>query len=139
MAIRLSLQQKMIGFGAVGAAFSVLLGIVGYGAINTQGEAQARSVQATNALRDQMDADMMHDALRADVLMAMRAGAKKDAAMQKAAGDDVAEHSKKMREALAGLDKHELAPGPRGAVIKARQPLEDYIKAANDLVAQAAV
>ncbi len=90
---------------------------------------------ASQSLRNQMEADMMHDALRADVLSVLHAVATKDATAQEEARKDLAEHSKHFRDMLAENQQLKLAPKPTAAISEVAVPLEDYIKQAEGLFA----
>jgi len=60
----------------------------------------SRMSASNQALRDHMDADMMHDALRADVLAALHAAEKKDSAAVTVAAKDTQEHAAQFRKDL---------------------------------------
>jgi methyl-accepting chemotaxis protein len=91
-------------------------------------------LQAETALKSQMEADMAHDALRADVLAALVAG-------QDAKGDvingirtDLHEHATQFEEGLKRLEGLELDAQTRAAVAKVRPALDQYLSRAKALV-----
>ena len=92
----------------------------------------------TQSLRNQMEADMIHDALRADVLSVLNAVATKDTAAQEAARKDLAEHSKHFRDLIAANQQLKLAPKPTAAIAEIAAPLEDYLKQAEAVFAACA-
>lgn len=94
-------------------------------------------VQANSALRSHMECDMMHDALRGDVLAALRAGGRKDAEAGKEIQKDLEEHVKKFQENLASNKALTLSPALTTALKEAETPLANYIQSAKDLVAAA--
>ena len=89
------------------------------------------------ALRNQMEADMMHDALRADVLSALHAVTAKDAAAGEQTRKGLAGHTKHFRDMIAENQKLTLAPKAAAAIKEITLPLENYIAAAESEVALA--
>jgi methyl-accepting chemotaxis protein len=67
----MDIRQKTIGFGLVSILAALLLGGSGLLAEHDQNQALQRSEASMAALRNHMEGDMMHDALRADVLAAL--------------------------------------------------------------------
>ena len=90
----------------------------------------AEADTASSALRNQMEADRMHDALRADVLSALHAVAAKDAAAGEATRKELAAHAKHFRETVAANHALIRAPRAAAAIRDIAQPLETYIAAA---------
>ena len=91
------------------------------------------------ALRDQIEADMMHDALRADVICALHGASQKDAAAVTAASTDLVEHAKKFRTSVeANRQFTTLSPKATGAIRSVAGPLASYIASAEKIVAAAA-
>src|SRR5262245_38937996 len=60
--------------------------------------ALTRAMRSSEVLRTHMDADMMHDALRADMLMALRSADPTSGVALKDVKADVAEHAARFRE-----------------------------------------
>jgi len=89
--------------------------------------------QLNMALRNHLEGDMMHDALRADVLNALLTAAHKDAAGEKEVRADLADHAKNFRERIAENEALKLDTEVKGALQEVRQPLSDYIQAAESL------
>src|SRR5688500_11124656 len=69
----LSIRKKFYGFGGLMAAVALIIGTIGYWGIARQGSELDGVVTTSLALRNHLESDMMHDALRADVLGALRA------------------------------------------------------------------
>jgi methyl-accepting chemotaxis protein len=98
--------------------------------------AAQRAMQiASESLRNQMEADMMHDALRADVLAVLHAASTKDKTAGAEAQKNMEEHAKHFREMVADNQKLTLAPKPAEAIAAVSAPLEEYIKQAEGLFA----
>lgn len=111
----------------------VLLGGFGAGAwwqfqrvVATQGGL----ILASESLRNQVEAGMMPDALRRDVLAALQAVTAKDAAAGAAAHQDMLHHAAHFREMVAANQQLKLAPKPAAAIQEAAAPMEEYIQSA---------
>lgn len=98
---------------------------------------QVEMQTATAALRNQMEADMMHDALRADVLAALYGATTKNTAYIEEAVTSLAEHAKHFREQVAALRDMKLSPPAMAAISDVATPLENYIKSAETIAAAA--
>ena len=66
----MNIRQRILASGAIGIVAVVLLGGVGFWGQLRLGKALSENELSVNALRNHMEGDMMHDALRADVLAA---------------------------------------------------------------------
>ena len=89
----------------------------------------------TEVTRNQMDADMMHDALRADVFASLLASSEVENA---AATADLREHSDRFRTSLGANRKLALSQQITDTEARMAARLESYIRAADELVATAA-
>jgi methyl-accepting chemotaxis protein len=98
---------------------------------------QQRMSLATEALRNQMEADMMHDALRADVLAALHAVANKDQNAGAGARKELAEHASHFRAQVVANHELKLPPPATAAINEVAEPLASYIKSAEEIVATA--
>ena len=119
-------------------AFATLL-ILGLGGATVREFQKTRaSIQNIDtyhsALRNHLECDMMHDALRADVLAALRAGAQKDGAESKAVRDDIEEHAKIFRSKMTENEKLGLTGAVEKSFKAVDDPLNRYITAAEELV-----
>ncbi len=92
----------------------------------------------SEALRDQMQADMMHDALRADVLSALHAAATKDQSAAIEVVKDLTEHAETFRASVKANHERTLDDSITAALASVDKPLEDYIKGAESIIALAA-
>jgi methyl-accepting chemotaxis protein len=88
----------------------------------------------TTALHNHGEADMMHDALRADVLAALLAAKSKNAAGVSDAAKDCVDHEKNFRESMAANKTLALPATIKGELDGVEQSLDTYIKAAAHLV-----
>jgi methyl-accepting chemotaxis protein len=66
--MNLSVSARLGWFGALAVLFSALIGLEGYLSTRTVGQQVDALIRIQTAVRNQMEADMMHDAVRADVI-----------------------------------------------------------------------
>lgn len=109
--MKLTIGQKLLGFSLTGLALMVLIGATGYWAVYRMSSDTGKIATIGSALRTQMVADMMHDALRADVLSAMLASLQTDAAEEKLTRASLTEHIDKFRESFKTRTHCRWTPG----------------------------
>ena len=126
----MTLLQKLLllcGFAILTTAF---LGWSSVRNLGTVSDAASRITQMGGAQRAQMDADMMHDGIRADVLLINLGAAKEDAELRKEGVDGLNEHTARFRESMkmAAADPDE---DIQRAVREVMPGVEQYLQAAN--------
>ena len=117
----------------VGAA-AVSLGVfaaIGVAALQDAGENSAELLGTTHATGDALEADMMHDAVRGDVLQALLNGA---GPQYTSAVADLEEHSATLREELAQVAEAGLGDDVGTAVDGVADEVEGYLTTADELV-----
>lgn len=92
---------------------------------------------SAEVLRNHMHADMMHDALRADVLSAMLANDPRNHIDLDAVKVELADHVSSFRAAIAANKALVTDPVARDVLAKLDVPLDQYIDAAKELVENA--
>jgi methyl-accepting chemotaxis protein len=136
--MKLSVGHKVSVLALTAAVvIAVLVGVVhhGFTRVTRQG---ADVVRITRALHHHGEADMMHDALRSDVLASLLGARRKSASDIEAAAADLAEHEKMFRESIAASRALELPAAITAEFNTVAQPLDAYVSAANRLVKLAA-
>ncbi len=134
MAFNLSLKQKMFGGVAILATASVAASGLGLFAVYNLNAAVEQQSAYISLVARQMHADMMHDALRGDVLSAIASG---DPAMgidYAAVKADLKEHTESF---LADIDQMKQFRGDaeiEKAVASVEAPLADYIDSARRVI-----
>lgn len=130
-----SIRARLICLGLMASALTCAVGWFGYDGLVGMRAASEAILQTTKAVRAQMRADMMHDALRGDVLsvFAAESAADRDAGVQA-----VDEHSEVFRESLVQLEATALTPEAASALHAVKPSLENYISAASVIARQAA-
>ncbi len=129
----MSIRGRFVILGGVVIAFVILLSAIGYSAIASLSNALSASTMVTTGVRNFMQGDMMHDALRADVLAALRLGPAAAAADRDAAKKELAEHVAAFRDALAANRALPLPPGIVRAIAGIAPALEAYVAAAESV------
>jgi len=126
----ITLLQKLLflcGFAILTTAF---LGWSSVRNLNGVSDAASRITQMGSAQRAQMDADMMHDGIRADVLLINLAVAKEDVELRKEGIDGLNEHTARFRESMKTAAGDPDA-GIQRAVHDVMPTVEQYLQAAN--------
>jgi methyl-accepting chemotaxis protein len=133
----MSIRKKFIAFGGLMAAIALLIGAIGYWGIGRQTDELGAVVVTSLALSNHLEGDMMHDALRADVLSALRAARNQNAEDQAQIRADVADHSQNFRVLIEANEGLVLNDDITAAFAEVGPKLDSYIRSAEDLVALA--
>ena len=125
----ITLLQKLLLLCGFAIATTAFLGWSAVQNLASVSEAASRITEMGAAQRAQMDADMMHDGLRADVLLINLSVAKEDAEMRKEGNDGVREHVARFRESMktAAADEE---PKIQSAVRDVMPGIERYLQSA---------
>ena len=91
----------------------------------------------STALTNHLEADMMHDALRSDVLSATLTGIKKDESAGKDVLKELDNHIGIFRTAIEKSEKLDLDDSTKAALASVEQPLNEYTKLASELAKKA--
>ena len=129
------LSKKLFLLGAAGILATVVTAACAYVGVTQLDTALLDAGTIQDAMRSHLEADMMHDALRSDVLASLLAGSPAEA---ESVRKDLAEHSDWFRKALAGNRQLNLPPAVLGALNQVGPDLEAYIAAAQSIVSTAA-
>ena len=130
MSIKLRLLL-LIGTSVLTALIVSLVSYVG----NTQmAEAVNENEVSMTALRNHLEADMMHDALRADVLSAMMVGLGKSTSSKAEVHSSIEEHARHFREVLGENFKLPVNDTLKAGLNKVKPSLDIYISAAERIV-----
>ncbi|MBC7699625.1 methyl-accepting chemotaxis protein, partial [Aquabacterium sp.] len=132
--MKLTIQQKLLGFSLVGLGLMLLIGITGYSEVYKLSSDTAHIATIGRALRAQMEADMMHDALRADALGAMLASLNKDPAEEKTTKAALAAHIENFRDSFRTLDGLPLDDHILKATAQTRPALDAYLASATNII-----
>ena len=128
--MKLTVAQRLMGLLGLALAGILIVGGAGVFALDRLIAANAVSRSFGEALRNQMQADMMHDALHGDVLGALLAGSAGDTSKQAAQKEALDEHVANFEEMVRKLDEAKLAPELASAITAVKPQLEAYIASA---------
>jgi methyl-accepting chemotaxis protein len=134
---QLTIRLRLLLTNAVAVGFVMVVGGVGYLAVNALDDAMDAISDNGAVMKDGMAADQVHDALRADVLAGLLAGADGSAAERDAVRHDTGEHLALFRKLMASMDKRTVAPDVRRAMEAMRPDVDAYLTSAEHIVALA--
>lgn len=129
----MNIRQKIIGFGLVGTLAVWLLGASGLMGQHAQDIALTRNDDSLTAIRNHMEGDMMHDALRADVLAALLVDRQNKAEVDQVLAD-LDEHAKWFRTVVQNNLALPLDADLNRAIRDLQPVLEAYISSATSII-----
>jgi len=128
----------VIALGAIiiviGFAYSAMTYLVS----QTYQQSARNSADIMASMRAHMTADMLHDTLRGVIFEALFSGATADKAGVAAATDEIRQYSADMRAAIAAQDSFNVPADVHAAVNGVLDPLDAYLKKAEQVVATVA-
>ena len=130
------LGVKLAALVAAGAVALGVFALITVQALQGTGERTDVLLATTHATGKALEADMMHDAVRGDVLQALLYGAGPE---YSSAVSDLEEHAGVFREALVGVGEDHLGDDVAAAVADATVAVEEYLASADRIVQQAGV
>lgn len=122
-----SVRTRLFLFSAATVVLTAALGVFSFLTMRDLNAVSKDMVVSGHAIRNHMDADMMHDAVRADVLSVLAA---ESGSARKAARKDLDEHLELFRAAMGENKKLELTPPIRAALDAIEPELNLYASAA---------
>jgi methyl-accepting chemotaxis protein len=133
----LSIKNKLLLLSALGLAFVIAVALAGrWGIANLQNSSQEMRGKFS-ALRNSLEADMMHDAIRGDVLGILRATSLNDTKQYDEAAQALKEDGKWFREALAKNEALPLGTDIKDALGRVKPRLSDYLASGEKIAAMA--
>ena len=126
----LSIKHRMLLLGLTAVIAMLLVGGIGLASVHSTVQSQRELVRIGQSLRAQVEADMMHDALRADVYRAMLFAMRGDASERARIDEDVAGHVKTFQARLQELQGLKLGTDIDAALAATQQDLRAYIDSA---------
>ena len=135
---QMSIKKKLMLSGIVCSALSVVIALFGYTGLRGLDISLQDVTHNSLVLKNHLTADMMHDALRGDVLLAIASGSLSTAEKENAKGA-VQQHARELRAVMAE-NKELLGDGPiKSKFLSAQAEIEKYVVMAEALVAQSLV
>lgn len=133
-AFRTSFRNRMRQLCIVSAVGVILVGAAALLSEAYLKHAAEFSLTSSAALHNHAQADMMHDALHADVLSALLVATGTINSDRAAIEKSLNEHSAWFRRVLAANEQLQLTPDIKAAIRDVKPALDTYIKSAEDLV-----
>jgi methyl-accepting chemotaxis protein len=134
MALKLNIRQKFFGVSLATSILSIGLALGGLGSAFILTGKMADNAVTASALRNHLEADMMHDALRGDVLAALHAARGGETGQRETVQADIAEHVEMFRERVAANKSLPLPAAVGQALAQVDQPLVRYVADAERIV-----
>jgi methyl-accepting chemotaxis protein len=126
-------KLQLIGIGLVGLLGSIVIGLCSWYAQEINNEVIETTQMFSQAQHNHMESDMMHDALRGDVLSAFFVASEQQPQSSEI-GADLAEHTERFQAQLAANKKLPLPTDVKQALNELDGPLQAYIRAATKQV-----
>jgi methyl-accepting chemotaxis protein len=133
--MKFSIRARLLGLTGFTLLMLGVLGFSSYRATNAAAEGLNELLTTNQALSNHQTADMMHDALRADVMAALSAETADEHAEVAAS---LREHADKFREQLRNNMQLKLNPQVQKALDDVKTPIDEYITAAQSIATLAA-
>jgi methyl-accepting chemotaxis protein len=134
----MSIKLRLIIFSLLSIFFAALIGIISFSASSITAEALRAQNIWTSATRNQSEADMMHDAMRGDVLWAALASHKGDLSERKEIEKSLAEHADNFLKLFKeNLDNHLPSEKVHQEIVKTSPLVDAYVKSAQTTVKNA--
>lgn len=131
--MQLSLKHALAIFGLVGVAGATGVGFVGWLTSHRLTTTLVEATQAGDAMQAAALVDMMHDAIRSDVLQSVLLVQRGDLAGLKRATVDLDQHADELLRQLDAVSKADLSPVVRADLQAAMTGTQTYIQAAKSL------
>ncbi|MDH5435470.1 MAG: methyl-accepting chemotaxis protein [Gammaproteobacteria bacterium] len=129
-----TIKMKLLTFGAVSILLALGVGISGFTGIINVDKAMDEIVVNSSGLGNHLTADMMHDALRSDVLAALLASGENNQSEQKAIQADLKDHADLFRAKLKENESLPLSENIKQRLASTKPALSAYIRTSEDIV-----
>ncbi|WDU64981.1 methyl-accepting chemotaxis protein [Pseudomonas poae] len=133
----MTIKLRLMLLIATGLLTALIMSLAGYLGNTRMGDAVQNNEVSMTVLRNHMEADMMHDALRADVLSAMLVGLDKSTSTRAEVSNSLKEHAEHFRQVLADNLKLPLDDALKANLEKIKPSLDTYVNAGERIVALA--
>ena len=131
--MQLSLKHALAIFGLVGVAGATGVGLVGWLTSQKLTVKLEQATQAGDAMQAAALVDMMHDAIRSDVLQSVLSAQRSDLAGLKQAASDLDQHAGELTRQLEVVSKADLSPAVQADLRAVIPGTEAYIRVAKGL------
>lgn len=132
----MKISTKVFSLALIALVLIATVGGLAWRELKTTSTSVAELSRTQVILQRHMEADMMHDALRGDVLRALLAAGQKNTEEIAAVKKDIGEHAENFRKAIAENKAEALPAKVKAAMSDLEAPLTSYIAKAEEIVAQ---
>jgi methyl-accepting chemotaxis protein len=129
----LTIQRRLLLSNLAAMLLVVLVAFIGLSAVHALDTAMDAIAANGSTIKNQVQADQVHDALRADVLAALIAGANGGAG-QADVRRDVAEHTALLRKLVDAMDRGNQDPALKQALAAVRPDVDAYLNSVAGIV-----
>ena len=134
MLTNLSIRTRLLAITVVAVAVLLFIAALGYVGLKRSNAGLETSITATLAVLNQKHADMMHDALRSDVLFAILTGPNGPAEDRQTVTSDLADHVADFENAISQLQDLPLPRPIQESVDEVVPLLDAYVASAQEIV-----
>jgi len=135
----MNIRQNLAFSALISVLVTVAVGAIGLTGMNTAASGVDRVSTLADAIRNHMHADMMHDALRGDVLLGLKASAEGDTSGVSAAAAEARAHSDEFKASIGENRELKLSEEIEQTLLALQPRLAAYIASANDIVELAGI
>ena len=132
--MHITIKKRLLLSNCAALGFVVIVGIIGLQGTRALDLAMDAITLNGSTMKDQLQADQAHDALRGDVMAALLASANGDAQQQREASKDVDEHIATFRKLLTSMEAQTTDPALRRAMAQVRPDADAYLISARQMV-----
>jgi methyl-accepting chemotaxis protein len=131
--MNLTIKRRLLLANLAAVLLSGLVALIGYNAVNALDTAMGAITTNGSTIKNQVQADQAHDALRADVLAALGSAAN-GGADQAGVRRDVAEHAALLRKLVDAMEQGNPDPALKTALASVRPDVEAYLAGVASIV-----
>ena len=129
--MNLTIRMKLVLLAIASLTVTIIVGTTGYVGVSRVDNAMDEIVVNSSAMRNHLTADMMHDALRADVLNTLVSAYSGNKSQFGTIEKEMDEHTRIFKQKLAANEELPLNDRIKSEIRKTRPRLEAYVKAAH--------
>ncbi|MBY0446978.1 MAG: methyl-accepting chemotaxis protein, partial [Burkholderiales bacterium] len=133
----MTLKFRLFLMGLSGVVAVLIMGFIGLNGQNSSHKSVDDLLGGLSIMRNHMESDMMHDAIRGDVLSAILAIKNNDMKEFDSAEKDLAEHGNHFKELFASNEKLEQGEQIKNKIATVKPVVDAYIALATQLFASA--
>ncbi|MFD2365524.1 methyl-accepting chemotaxis protein [Pseudoduganella sp. GCM10020061] len=133
--MKLTIKNRLILSNVLSLVFLTIVGLIGFDAVRRLDNAMADISSNSLAMKDQLQADQAHDALRADALASQLAMASGDQAQRAEVTRQIREHADSLQKLLAAMEARTTDPELKRGIAQVKPDAEAFLKSAAGVAA----